>query len=62
MVERVDSYTKHHKHTNIQQTSRLAAFLRVGVQLAEALARLHEAGLSHGDVRPPNVLLERRSL
>ncbi len=30
----------------------------VGAQLAEALATLHEAGLSHGDVKPDNVRID----
>jgi serine/threonine protein kinase len=35
----------------------MSQFLRVAVELATALGRLHERGLIHKDVKPPNVLV-----
>ncbi|MEP6875520.1 MAG: AAA family ATPase, partial [Burkholderiales bacterium] len=39
----------------------VGAALRMGCTLARALAGLHSANLSHGDLRPANILLERSS-
>ncbi|MDC3955522.1 AAA family ATPase [Polyangium jinanense] len=35
----------------------IRAFLDAAVSMAEALADIHRRGLTHGDVRPPNILL-----
>ena len=39
----------------------VADALRLGCSLARALAGLHAANVSHGDLRPANILLERHS-
>ena len=39
----------------------VGAALRMGCALARALASLHAAGVSHGDLRPANILFERDS-
>lgn len=36
-----------------------ASVARIGVQLASALCHVHARGISHGDVKPANVLLDR---
>jgi serine/threonine protein kinase len=41
----------------IQGPMEIRQFLRFGVGLATALSRLHERGLIHKDVKPPNVLV-----
>ena len=39
----------------------LESILRIGMQSAQALHAAHERGLIHGDVKPSNILLEKRS-
>jgi PAS domain S-box-containing protein len=41
----------------IQGPIEITQFLRFGVGLATALSRLHERGLIHKDIKPPNVLV-----
>jgi serine/threonine protein kinase len=33
--------------------------LRIAVQLSESLAKLHEEGIVHGDIKPQNILLRQ---
>jgi hypothetical protein len=40
----------------------VASFLRLAIGLAAALARLHERGLIHKDIKPANVLVNKRDL
>jgi predicted Ser/Thr protein kinase len=42
-------------------TLTLAARLRIAVELAECIARVHDARIIHKDIRPENVLLDRRT-
>ncbi len=46
-----------HEHLREQGPLAFAELQRVGVQLADALATAHDAGIVHRDVKPGNVLV-----
>src|SRR5262252_5575043 len=43
----------------VAQPPAVEAFLRIAVASAAAVARLHESGLVHKDIKPANILVDR---
>src|SRR6266568_1721996 len=58
VTELIDGKTLR-EHLSQKETRQLNAILKIGVQVSEALAAAHQAGIIHRDIKPENIMLRK---
>ena len=57
-TELIDGQTLR-EHLSHKESLQLSAILKIGIQVSEALAAAHQAGIIHRDVKPENIMLRK---